>query len=115
MGVLASSVNISKSDETSTNINLRKRLGLFANVVRCKNIEGLKTRHDNIDMVVIRENTEGEYSSLEHETVPGVIEMLKVVTRDKSERIARFAFDYAMKANRKKSHVYSQSQHSETR
>merc|ERR1719447_1085506 len=53
-------------------------------------------------MIIVREYTEGEYSSLEHESVPGVVEMFKVMTRDKSERIAKFAFDYAMKHRRQK-------------
>lgn len=56
----------------------------------------------NIDCVIIREQTEGEYSALEHETVPGVVECLKVITAKKSARIAKFAFDYATKHNRKK-------------
>lgn len=53
--------------------NTRRELELFANVVYCKSVPGVKTRHDNVDLVVIRENTEGEYSGLEHESVPGEI------------------------------------------
>lgn len=67
-----------------------------------RSLPGIKTRHQNIDMVVIREQTEGEFSALEHESVPGVVECLKVVTAKKSMRIAKFAFDYATKNNRKK-------------
>merc|ERR1712088_1236181 len=58
--------------------------------------------HDNVDFVVVRETTEGEYCGEEHESVPGVVESLKVTTRNKSERIARFAFDYALKHGRNK-------------
>lgn len=64
-------------------------------------MEGIKTRHKkNLDFVIIREQTEGEYSSLEHELVPGVIECLKISTRLKCERIAKYAFDFATKHNR---------------
>merc|ERR1719369_1015915 len=86
----------------SKNMRLRKAIDLFANVVRINSLPGLKTRHGNLDFVVIREQTEGEYSALEHESVPGVVESLKIITRAKSERIAKFAFDYAVRNNRKK-------------
>lgn len=85
----------------SLNVALRKQLDIFANVALFKSIPGVKTRLNNIDMVIIRENTEGEYSGLEHESVAGVVESLKIMTRAKSERIARFAFDFALKNNRK--------------
>lgn len=85
----------------SLNVALRKQLDIFANVALFKSIPGVKTRLSDIDMVVIRENTEGEYSGLEHESVPGVVESLKIMTKAKSERIARFAFDFALKNNRK--------------
>lgn len=62
----------------SLNMQLRKELDLFASLVNCFNLPGLPTRHENVDIVVIRENTEGEYSGLEHEVVPGVVESLKV-------------------------------------
>jgi len=62
----------------------------------------LQTRHKGIDIVLIRQNTEGEYSCLEHENVTGVVESLKIITRVKSERIARYAFEYAKKHNRQK-------------
>ena len=62
----------------------------------------MKVRHKNVDMVVIREQTEGEYSALEHESVAGVVECLKITTYAKCYRIAKFAFDYAVKNNRKK-------------
>lgn len=75
---------------------------MYANVVHIKSLPGLNVRHKNVDMVVIREQTEGEYSALEHESVTGVVECLKIMTRDKCRRIAKFAFDYAVKNGRKK-------------
>ncbi|CAE6509075.1 unnamed protein product [Rhizoctonia solani] len=71
--------------------------------VLCKSIRGFPTRHNNVDFAIIRENTEGEYAGLEHQSYPGVVESLKVTTRAKSERIIRFAFDFALKNNRKAS------------
>lgn len=67
-----------------------------------QSLKGIKTRHDNLDFVIIREQTEGEYSALEHETVPGVVESLKIVTKPKCLRIAKFAFDYATRHHREK-------------
>ncbi|ESQ53531.1 hypothetical protein EUTSA_v10025508mg [Eutrema salsugineum] len=87
---------------SSLNMQLRKELDIFASLVNCINVPGLATRHENVDIVVIRENTEGEYSGLEHEVVPGVVESLKVITKFCSERIARYAFEYAYLNNRKK-------------
>jgi len=86
----------------SLNLTLRKALNLYANVRPARSMKGVKTRYDDVDLVTIRENTEGEYSGLEHETVPGVVESIKIVTRRNIERIARFAFDYAVKYGRKK-------------
>lgn len=86
----------------SRNVELRLRLNLFANVIHCKSQPGIRSRHGDIDIVLIRQNTEGEYSCLEHENVTGVVESLKIITRDQSEKIARYAFDYARKHNRKK-------------
>lgn len=63
---------------SSLNLQLRKELDLYASLVNCVNLPGLVTKHENVDIVVIRENTEGEYSGLEHEVVPGVVESLKV-------------------------------------
>ncbi|GMP64439.1 hypothetical protein CsSME_00025716 [Camellia sinensis var. sinensis] len=85
----------------SLNVQLRKELDLYASLVHCFNLEGLQTKHENVDIVVIRENTEGEYSGLEHGVVPGVVESLKVMTKFCSERIARYAFEYAYLNNRK--------------
>uniref|UniRef100_A0A915HIH8 Isopropylmalate dehydrogenase-like domain-containing protein n=1 Tax=Romanomermis culicivorax TaxID=13658 RepID=A0A915HIH8_ROMCU len=86
----------------SLNMRLKRQLDLFASVVQIKSMEGIKTKHKNLDFVIIREQTEGEYSALEHESVPGVVESLKIMTRDKCLRIAKFAFDYATRNNRKK-------------
>lgn len=86
----------------SRNVELRLRLGLFVNVVHCKSQDGVPTRHNNIDIVLIRQNTEGEYSCAEHESVPGVVESLKLITRTKSEEIARYAFEFARQNGRKK-------------
>jgi len=88
--------------DKSYNVALRHQLDLFANVVRCKSVPGITTRHDGIDLVIIRENTEGEYTNLEHENIPGVVEMLKIVTEESSTRIARFAFEFARLHNRDK-------------
>uniref|UniRef100_A0A6I8PIP6 Isocitrate dehydrogenase [NAD] subunit, mitochondrial n=1 Tax=Ornithorhynchus anatinus TaxID=9258 RepID=A0A6I8PIP6_ORNAN len=89
-----------KGELASYDMRLRRKLDLFANVVHVKSLPGYKTRHNNLDLVIIREQTEGEYSSLEHESARGVIECLKIVTRAKSQRIAKFAFDYATKQGR---------------
>ncbi|XP_057168605.1 isocitrate dehydrogenase [NAD] subunit beta, mitochondrial isoform X2 [Ursus arctos] len=91
-----------KGELASYDMRLRRKLDLFANVVHVKSLPGYKTRHNNLDLVIIREQTEGEYSSLEHESARGVIECLKIVTRTKSQRIAKFAFDYATKKGRGK-------------
>ncbi|NWR95019.1 IDH3B dehydrogenase, partial [Furnarius figulus] len=91
-----------KGDLASYDMRLRRKLDLFANVVHVKSLPGYQTRHNNLDLVIIREQTEGEYSSLEHESAKGVIECLKIITRAKSQRIAKFAFDYATKKGRSK-------------
>lgn len=79
----------------SLNLTLRKELGLFANVRPCISLPGYKTRYDNVNLVTIRENTEGEYSGLEHQVVRGVVESLKIITRQASMRVAEYAFHYA--------------------
>lgn len=84
------------------NQSFRRELDLYANVVKIKSLPGVRSLHQNLDMVIIREQTEGEYSALEHESVPGVVECLKIITAEKSKRIAKFAFDYATKYGRKK-------------
>lgn len=101
-GILASP-DFSRTGELQTlNMKLRNELDLYANMVHVQSFQGIDTRHKGLDIVVVREQTEGEYSALEHETVPGVVECLKVITAKKSQRIAKFAFDYAVKHNRKK-------------
>ncbi|KAK4534615.1 hypothetical protein CDCA_CDCA02G0640 [Cyanidium caldarium] len=87
---------------TSLNILLRRGFDLYANVVHVYPIPGVKAKHDNVDIVFVRENTEGEYSGLEHSAVDGVVESLKIVTEERSTRIAEYAFRYAMRNNRKK-------------
>lgn len=84
------------------NVFMRKDLDIYASVALIKNLPSLNARHKQVDFAIIRENTEGEYSGLEHQSFPGVVESLKIVTRAKSERIARFAFDFALKNGRKK-------------
>lgn len=83
---------------TSVNVGLRKALDLFANLRPVVNLPGVPARFGNLDLVLVRENTEDLYSGLEHEVVPGVMVSMKVITRAASTRIARFAFEYA-KAN----------------
>eukprot|EP00743_Colponemidia_sp_Colp-15_P003660 GILK01003950.1.p1 GENE.GILK01003950.1~~GILK01003950.1.p1 ORF type:complete len:367 (+),score=45.94 GILK01003950.1:774-1874(+) len=85
----------------SLNITLRRSLNLYANVRPCVSIKNLG-RYDDVNLVTIRENTEGEYSGLEHEVVPGVVENLKVISRPACVRIAEFAFAYARLNGRKK-------------
>jgi isocitrate dehydrogenase (NAD+) len=93
---------VERSGHQSFNVALRQELDIYASIVLIKNIPGYKTRHSNVDICIIRENTEGEYSGLEHQSVSGVVESLKIITRAKSERIAKFAFSFALANNRKK-------------
>ncbi|PGH18737.1 isocitrate dehydrogenase [NAD] subunit 1, mitochondrial [Helicocarpus griseus UAMH5409] len=93
---------VERSGHQSFNVALRQELDIYASIVLVKNIPGYQTRHDNVDLCIIRENTEGEYSGLEHQSVNGVVESLKIITRAKSERIAKFAFSFALANNRKK-------------
>src|ERR1700743_708004 len=88
----------------SINVHLRKKFELFANFRPIKNLPGMDTRYPGVDLIIVRENTEGEYVGLEHEVVPGVVESIKVITEKGSTRIAQFAFDYARKHGRKKIH-----------
>ena len=90
---------------TSINVSLRKRFELFANFRPIQNLPGLPTRYPGVDLIIIRENTEGLYSGIEHEVVPGVVESLKVITEKASTRISRFAFEYARREGRKKIHA----------
>jgi isocitrate dehydrogenase (NAD+) len=89
----------------SVNVALRKSLELYANLRPVKNLPGVKSHFDNVDVVIVRENTEDLYSGLEHEVVPGVVESLKIITEKASTRIAKFAFEYARKTGRKKIHA----------
>ncbi|KAG8745795.1 NAD-dependent isocitrate dehydrogenase [Ceratobasidium sp. 414] len=84
----------------SLNLTLRRTFNLFANVRPCVSIQGFKTPYDDVNTVLIRENTEGEYSGIEHEIVDGVVQSIKLITWDASERVARYAFNYAKAHNR---------------
>ena len=86
----------------SSNVRLRKALDLYANLRPIKSLTGVPSRYENIDLIVVRENTEDLYSGLEHEVVPGVVESLKIITDKASRRIAKFAFEYARREGRKK-------------
>ena len=90
------------SGHRSLNVGLRKELDLFANLRPVKNIPGIQTPFNNVDLIIVRENTEDLYSGLEHTVAPGVVESLKVITERASTRIAKFAFDYARRHSRKK-------------
>jgi isocitrate dehydrogenase (NAD+) len=86
----------------SVNVQLRKELEVYANLRPARTIPGLGGRFDNVDLVVVRENTEGLYSGIEHEVVPGVVESIKIITEKASTRVAKFAFEYARKNGRKR-------------
>src|SRR6202035_2592057 len=89
----------------SINVGLRKALDLYANLRPVKNLEGVQSKFQNVDIVLVRENTEDLYAGLEHTVVPGVVESLKIITEKASTRIARYAFEYARKYGRKKIHA----------
>src|SRR5689334_1759836 len=89
----------------SINVRLRKTLDLYANLRPVRSMPNILTRYEDIDLVVVRENTESLYAGLEHEVVPGVVESLKIITEKASTRIARFAFEYARRSGRKKIHA----------
>src|SRR5579863_6990438 len=93
------------SGAPSINVGLRQALDLYANLRPVKNLEGVQSKFQNVDLVIVRENTEDLYSGLEHTVVPGVVESLKIITEKASSRIARFAFEYARKFGRKKIHA----------
>ena len=98
---------------TSVNVGLRKALDLYANLRPVKNIPHVRSRFEHVDLVIVRENTEDLYSGIEHEVVPGVIESLKIITERASTRIARFAFEYARRAETLARHGHSQGEHHE--
>src|SRR5919112_5708825 len=87
---------------TSINVRLRKTLDLYANLRPVLSLPNIKTRYEDVDLIVVRENTESLYAGLEHEVVPGVVESLKIITRRASTNIARFAFEYARVNGRKR-------------
>lgn len=86
----------------SVNVELRQKLQLYANYRPARSLPGVPSRYEDVDLIVVRENTEGLYSGLEHEVVPGVVESLRVVTQAASERIAKFAFETARRQGRKR-------------
>jgi isocitrate dehydrogenase (NAD+) len=86
----------------SANVGLRKRLDLYSSLRPVKSVPNVKTRYEDVDLVVVRENTESLYAGLEHIIVPGVVESLKIITEKASTRIARFAFEHAKKLGRKR-------------
>lgn len=90
----------------NVSIKLRQRLGLSAAVRPVRSLPGVKAMHPHIDLVIIRENTEGLFSGIENEVAPGVVQGLKVCTAEASARIARFAFEYALSHDRKKVTVF---------
>ncbi|HXN97022.1 MAG TPA: isocitrate dehydrogenase (NAD(+)) [Candidatus Acidoferrales bacterium] len=89
----------------SVNVALRKTLDLYANLRPVKNMPGVKSHFQGVNLTLVRENTEDLYSGLEHEVVPGVVESLKIITERASTRIAKFAFEYAERHGRKKIHA----------
>ncbi|KAK6197643.1 hypothetical protein LQW54_010729 [Pestalotiopsis sp. IQ-011] len=89
----------------SLNLTLRRTFNLFANLRPCRSVAGYKTPYDNVDTVLIRENTEGEYSGIEHVVVDGVVQSIKLITREASERVLRFAFQHAQEIGRNKVRV----------
>jgi len=85
----------------SVNVALRKELDLYANLRPCKNLPGIKTRFENVDLIIVRENTEDLYAGIERQIDENTAESIKIITRKASIRIAEFTFDYAQKFNRK--------------
>jgi isocitrate dehydrogenase (NAD+) len=88
--------------ENSANVGLRKRLDLYVSLRPVKSVPNVKTRYEDVDLVVVRENTEDLYAGLEHIVVPGVAQSLKIITEKASTRICRYAFEYATRMKRKK-------------
>ncbi len=89
----------------SINVALRKHFELYANFRPIRNLPHVPTRYPDVDLIIVRENTEGLYSGIEHEVVPGVVESLKIITEKACTRISRWAFEYARKYKRKRIHV----------
>ncbi len=90
---------------SSINVQLRKQFELYCNFRPIRNLPGVPTRYPGVDLIIIRENTEGLYSGIEHEVVPGVVESLKIITEKASTRISKWAFEYARRRGRKKIHA----------
>ena len=86
----------------SVNVGLRQALELYANVRPARTMQGVETRYDNIDLIIVRENTEDLYAGIEHRVGPDAAESIKIITRAASQRIARYAFEYAVKNGRRK-------------
>jgi isocitrate dehydrogenase (NAD+) len=89
---------------SSINVTLRKRFELYSNFRPIRNLPHIPTRYPDVDLIIVRENTEGLYSGIEHEVVPGVVESLKIITAKASTRIAKWAFKYARANKRKRVH-----------
>src|SRR4249920_1405295 len=86
----------------SVNVGLRQALGLYANLRPAKSMKGLDLRYDDVDLIIVRENTEDLYAGIEHMVGPDAAESIKIITRAASERIARYAFEYAVTNGRRK-------------
>ena len=86
----------------SVNVQLRRDLELFANLRPARTLPGIPSRYEEVDLLIVRENSEGLYSGIEHEVVPGVVETLRIITEAASTRISRFAFEQARKGGRKR-------------
>jgi isocitrate dehydrogenase (NAD+) len=86
----------------SVNVTLRQELDLYANVRPARSIEGIESRYQDVDLIIVRENTEDLYAGVEHRVGPDAAESIKIITRAASERIARYAFEYAVANNRRK-------------
>lgn len=86
----------------SKDMIFHQTLDLYANIVHCKSVKGINAKHSNVDVVIVRQNTEGEYKMLEHENKRGIVECLKIITRNTSRKVARYAFDFATLHGRRK-------------
>ena len=86
----------------SVNVGLRQALELYANVRPARSMPGVETRYDNVDLIIVRENTEDLYAGIEHRVGPDAAESIKIITRAASQRIARYAFEYAVRNGRRK-------------
>ena len=100
--ILLGTLPYRKGSDYMNNEKIYKELNLYANMTYGRTLPGVPTRHKKVDVVVIRENTEGEYSNIEHEVYPGVVESIKVITKEASRRIAEYAFEFAYLSGRKK-------------